>query len=356
MTEKATILIPDISGFTEFVTRTELDHSSHIINELLNLIISQNYSGFSLSEIEGDAVLFYKKGDILSKQSLIKQCMDIFSKFHEQLKYIERDVVCRCGACQTASQLSLKFIIHYGAIKEFRIANIVKASGIDMIIAHRLLKNNINSNEYILLSSSCLECLPDKEETAGLNWRRHIENYPAIGDVELEFADLEEFKRSIPPVPERRTFVRHAGGDTLEVEIEAPIEVVYHKLIDLDSIPKWMVGVTGIKRDIGVERIGTKHVCMTPAFEMDVELDYAEFKGDSAIVVNKFSVIGADFSGIGTDYLKKLSDNKTLLTDISLWNIPEEFREEALESNKLSVGFFKALCEGKQVHKEVAQH
>lgn len=352
MTEKATILIPDISGFTEFVTRTELDHSSHIINELLNLIIIQNNSGFSLSEIEGDAVLFYKKGDMPARYQLVKQCLDMFSKFHEQLKYIERDVVCRCGACQTASNLSLKFIVHYGTIKEFHIANIVKASGIDMIIAHRLLKNQIKSNEYILLTSSFSDYFPDKEETAGLTWHSHVESYPAIGDIQVEFADLEEFRGRIPDIPERKTYIRHDGGDTLETEIEAPIEEVYQKLIDIDLLPEWMVGVTGIKREPVVERIGTKHTCMTPSFDIEVELDYAEFRGDNAIVVNKFEIKSAGISGIGADYLRKIDDRRTHITDTSMWDVPEEIRQEMLTSAKMSLEFFKALCEGKEVKKE----
>ena len=33
--EQATILIPDISGYTEFVSKTEIDHSSHVLNHLL---------------------------------------------------------------------------------------------------------------------------------------------------------------------------------------------------------------------------------------------------------------------------------------------------------------------------------
>ena len=57
----ATILIPDISGYTEFLTQTEIKHSSHIINELLEGIIASNRLGFHLSEVEGDAILFYKK-------------------------------------------------------------------------------------------------------------------------------------------------------------------------------------------------------------------------------------------------------------------------------------------------------
>jgi hypothetical protein len=351
MTEQATILIPDISGFTEFVTKTELDHSSHIINELLNLIINQNYSGFSLSEIEGDAILFYKKGDTLSRQVLVKQCMDMFSKFHEQLKLMERDVICRCGACQSASQLSLKFIIHYGAIKEFKIANIIKASGVDMIIAHRLLKNSINSQEYILLSSSCIDCLPDRGESSGLKWITHTETYPAIGEIKLEYADLSDLKNKIPSIPERRTFIKHDGGDTLEIEINAPIEKVYQNIIDLDSIPDWMIGVIGIIRDEKVERIGTKHVCLTPEFEMDVELDYAEFMGDTAIIVNKFAIRGTTISGVGTDCLKKINYNKTLLTDTSIWNVPEDLKQEMLASMKMSLELFKSLCEGKETAK-----
>ena len=36
----ATILIPDISGFTEFMTTTELSHSSHAINYLIDAIVN----------------------------------------------------------------------------------------------------------------------------------------------------------------------------------------------------------------------------------------------------------------------------------------------------------------------------
>jgi len=57
MTDYATILIPDISGYTEFLSKTELDHSSHIINELLELLVESNQADFRLSEIEGDALL-----------------------------------------------------------------------------------------------------------------------------------------------------------------------------------------------------------------------------------------------------------------------------------------------------------
>jgi hypothetical protein len=73
----------------------------------------------------------------------------MFENFHKQLKIIERDTVCPCGACQTASDLSLKCIVHYGTIKEIKVAHFTKATGLDMVIAHRLLKNQIGVPEYI---------------------------------------------------------------------------------------------------------------------------------------------------------------------------------------------------------------
>lgn len=61
MAESATILIPDISGYTEFLTKTELVHSAHIINELLDAILAPNSGEFELSEVEGDALLLYRR-------------------------------------------------------------------------------------------------------------------------------------------------------------------------------------------------------------------------------------------------------------------------------------------------------
>ncbi|HKH62865.1 MAG TPA: DUF2652 domain-containing protein, partial [Flavitalea sp.] len=63
MDNSGLIFIPDISGFTSFVNNTEIEHSRFIIEELLETIINSNQLGLNISEIEGDAVLFYKFGD-----------------------------------------------------------------------------------------------------------------------------------------------------------------------------------------------------------------------------------------------------------------------------------------------------
>jgi len=81
MAERATILIPDISGYTDFLTKTELVYSSHIINELLEAILAANSGEFVLSEVEGDALLLYHKGQPIEADALVRQCLGMFESF-----------------------------------------------------------------------------------------------------------------------------------------------------------------------------------------------------------------------------------------------------------------------------------
>ena len=97
MSESATILIPDISGYTEFLTKTELVHSSHIINELLEAILAANSGEFVLSEVEGDALLLYHKGKPIEADALVRQCLHMFESFHTQLKIIEARQLANLG-------------------------------------------------------------------------------------------------------------------------------------------------------------------------------------------------------------------------------------------------------------------
>jgi hypothetical protein len=86
MPDYDTILIPDISGYTEFLSKTELDHSSHIISELLELLVESNSADFTLSEIEGDALLYYRKGEAVAFDQIAGQCLEMFKNFHSRIK------------------------------------------------------------------------------------------------------------------------------------------------------------------------------------------------------------------------------------------------------------------------------
>jgi len=88
MENKGLLFIPDISGFTRFVNETDIEHSRLIIQELLEILINANEAGLEVSEIEGDAILFYKFGDAPSMEALYKQVEKMFCEFHQHLVII----------------------------------------------------------------------------------------------------------------------------------------------------------------------------------------------------------------------------------------------------------------------------
>ena len=152
----ALLLIPDISGFTKFVNNNDIKHSSHVISELLEVIIDQNTLGLKVAGIEGDAIMFYREGPCPGLDEVISQCRKMFLAFHQHLNSYKLDRVCHCGASISDLDLTLKFVVHYGNLAVSKIHNYLHVIGSDVILTHRLLKNNINSKEYILISKSLL--------------------------------------------------------------------------------------------------------------------------------------------------------------------------------------------------------
>src|SRR5580765_2877157 len=110
MENKGLLFIPDISGFSRFVTEMEIDHSRHIIEELLEILINANSIGLEISEIEGDAVLFYKFGEPPDLDTLYRQVEKMFCEFHRHIGGYEYRRLCQCKACRSAIDLTLKVV------------------------------------------------------------------------------------------------------------------------------------------------------------------------------------------------------------------------------------------------------
>ena len=203
------IFIPDISGFSDFVKATEISHSQHIIAELLEAIIDANVLKMEVSEIEGDAVLFYRFQSVPSLQEIAEQVEKLFIDFHNQLQLYETNRICQCGACTSASGLSLKMIAHRGPLDKIKIHEHRKLHGSDLILAHRLLKNNIPVHEYLLLTSALVEAdaLPELPEGQP-GWEKGQSEYNDFGEVEYTYRMLGFLKdrlASPPTIPGGQT-------------------------------------------------------------------------------------------------------------------------------------------------------
>lgn len=148
----AVIFIPDISGFSKFVNDIEILHGQEITAELLEEIISSDDLELEISEIEGDAILYYKIGDPISIEEIYLQSVKTLQKFHQKKAEVQEKRICQCNACSSVNRLSLKFILHFGDIHLINVRQFKKLYGKEVILAHRLLKNNLSELEYILFT------------------------------------------------------------------------------------------------------------------------------------------------------------------------------------------------------------
>ena len=161
--QSALLFMPDISGFTQFVAETEILHSQHIIRELLEILIDSNHLDLQVCEVEGDAIFFYRLGEKPDLRSLLRQVEKMFTRFHAHLKLYEHQRICPCGACKTAAGLSLKIVAHFGEVTGISVKDHKKLFGKDVILIHRLLKNNLDKKEYVLLTEKLIAEINEKD-------------------------------------------------------------------------------------------------------------------------------------------------------------------------------------------------
>lgn len=152
---KGIIFIPDISGFTNFVKSINIDLGATITINLLNEIINNNPLDLELTQIEGDALLFYKVGQPIPLKDLLAAFEKIYNAFDARYRSLKSQY-------KIDSNLSLKFIVHYGDIKVYNVKGFRNLFGQAVIESHSLLKNNSGKTEYILVTEAYLNALKQK--------------------------------------------------------------------------------------------------------------------------------------------------------------------------------------------------
>jgi hypothetical protein len=189
-TKHGFLVLADITGFTAFVTGTELEHGPPIIAELLEEVIRRISPPLDIQEVEGDAVFALgPHGRVLPPASLIDVLHAGFTGFRERQRALEADDSCSCGACRGVGLLRLKAIGHYGPFLEHTIGGRTQTAGREVILAHRLLKNCVAQKaDYALLTRSALEYMDLDPERLG--FLPHVERYDHFGDVECFVGDF----------------------------------------------------------------------------------------------------------------------------------------------------------------------
>lgn len=270
----ALIFIPDISGYTKFVNSTEILHAKHILEELLEVLMNANEINLELSEIEGDALLFYRKGKAPNVDEMMRQVELMYIKFHEYLKQLETHRICSCGACSTANNLTIKFVAHYGEVAENHVKDRFVLFGKEVIVAHHLLKNEVPSNSYGLLSKGLMEACDTYERLSEVSVSEVVpmeEEYD-FGKANYSYIELESLKDRIKEPKIEDYNIKGATKKIFQVEqiVEALIDLAFNVLSDYSIRHEYSDGL--IDSDMLNHKItqnGSTHRCVIKQDEND---------------------------------------------------------------------------------------
>lgn len=207
-------VIADISGYTRFIISNEkaLAHSQIIIRELVSTLIEEIKVPLSLIRIEGDAIFLYALKDDPQhawdrvEKSLVFNIMRFFKAFADKLAEFTIHKICSCNACNNVDRLRLKVIVHSGSAAFFKLNGHQEVTGRDAIVVHRLLKNSVGAEEYVLLTEPAYRdlSLPHGEV------EQSEETYDELGTIKTYIY--------YPPAPEPYVPDRHSGLPSIFVE------------------------------------------------------------------------------------------------------------------------------------------
>lgn len=213
---QALLIVVDISGYTRFITERSLtlEHAEQVISDLLNAVLDQSRHPLILNKLEGDAALLYAEVDQAdpdSRRAMLGQVRAFFPAFRDRvvaLSALRQN--CSCDACRNITALSLKAFVHCGEVLLKKIRQFDELAGEPVILLHRLMKNQVASNEYVLLTDAVAEL-------AGLDrsrLRSHTEDVEGMGRQALWLAngsDLPEWTPMATSRPGLKAAARRSG-------------------------------------------------------------------------------------------------------------------------------------------------
>ncbi|QSQ17697.1 DUF2652 domain-containing protein [Myxococcus landrumensis] len=203
-TEKALLLIADIGGYTRFMKhhRFSLAHAQDSVAQLLEAVIDAS-GGLKLAKLEGDAAFFYSVGDDCG--AFARQVADIRRAFVARREKLIVDRMCQCDGCMQVGMLTLKFVAHLGEVAFQRVKHLTELAGVDVILVHRMLKNDVPVSEYLLMTDAVHERIqPELRQLAqGLE-----HEFEGLGRTTTHYIDLhvsgEELPAPLAPKLSRR--------------------------------------------------------------------------------------------------------------------------------------------------------
>jgi hypothetical protein len=264
--QPTTFLIADISGYTGYLADVELDHAQDILADLIGAVVTALRPSFRLAKLEGDAAFTYMTAEKVDGSMLLDTIERCYFGFRRRRRDVRQATACECNACVRIPDLDLKFVVHHGAAILQKVAGRQELLGSDVIVTHRLLKNDVveklGVHAYALISQACIDAADI--EPAALGMAEHTETYDRIGDVPAWVHDLE--RRWQEEEARGRVRVTPEGAILdLAIPTSVPPQVAWEFLSKPGQRMSWQPWVTAVTIEGaagGRRGVGSSNHCM----------------------------------------------------------------------------------------------
>jgi uncharacterized protein YndB with AHSA1/START domain len=248
--EPACLLIADISGYTRYLASVELEHAQDILADLIGTVVTALRPTFRLAKLEGDAAFVFAPAGKLDGSLLLDTVERCYFGFRRRRRDVRQATSCPCNACTRIPDLNLKFVVHQGLVMRQRMAGREELIGTDVIVVHRLLKNEVTERlgmgAYGLFTQGCLDAMGI--EPSALGMQPQTETYEIVGEVGTWVLDLE--RRWLEEEERQRVFVTPEDSwFTQSAATSAPPQLAWEFVTSPARRPSWQVGVTEVTTD-----------------------------------------------------------------------------------------------------------
>jgi class 3 adenylate cyclase len=232
-TQHGYLVLADISGYTSYLAKVELEHAHEILTDLLKTIVAQFKPLLTIAKLEGDAVFAYvEEMRVTRGETLLELVENTYTAFRNRRDLSQRNTTCTCNACRNIPVLDLKFFIHHGDFIVQNVSGIRELVGSDVNLAHRLMKNHITEatgwKAYALFTDEGLEHMHLRPE--GLH--EQVETYEHLGAVQTLSLDLHPRYQQM--ITARRVMITPENADfTFRFDFDAPPHIIWEWLGDI---------------------------------------------------------------------------------------------------------------------------
>lgn len=252
-----TFILADIGGYTAFLSDVGIEHAKEITSHLFNGMVDLEPDRWKVGNVVGDCLFLYTDSGCCEDE-VLDHVLGLYDQFLDSISEVMGGSTCGCGACDRTGDLALKFVVHCGEFDVHDVAGRVELIGPDIVVAHRLLKNEVPAREYVLITKPMADQLTDQE----LNTVAGSDTFDDVGTIDYRYVDLAPYREYYHR--RHKVLLTPAEADVVSlVEIAAPVDEVWQVAVDNTRGPEWAPTLERVDHLSGpTEGAGAVHTCL----------------------------------------------------------------------------------------------